>query len=120
LSGPAAFFGGLPWGLDLSYQVLALNRLVLSLAILYGKAPSLGETAAGAAAGLATGLGSEALRQGVVKILRRSLSEKPGARAAAGALAGAALGYGAARLLGALARDVFAGRRAPAFPLRRR
>ena len=66
-----------------------------------------------------TGLASEALRQGVVRILRRSLSRSPGSRAAAGALAGAALGYGAALLLGRFARETFADRRSLAWPPRR-
>ena len=110
LSGPAAFFGGLPWGLDLSYQVVAMNRMVLSLALLYGRDSSVADKAAGAAAGVAAGLASEALRQGIVRILRRSLTRRPSARAAIGAVAGAALGYGMARLVGVLARETFAGR----------
>jgi hypothetical protein len=110
LSGSASFFGGLPWGLDLSYQVVTLNRLVLSLALLYRAEPSPGETIAGSVSAAAAGLASEALRQGVVRVLKRTLSDRPSARAAAGALAGAALGYGAARLLGELARETFSGR----------
>jgi hypothetical protein len=118
LAGPAAFFGGLPFGIDLSYQVVALNRLVLSLAALYGSAPSLRDTGAGAAAGAAAALASEALRQALVSALRRSLPRRPAARAAVGAALGGVLGYAAARLVGEAARGVFAGR--PALPRRLR
>src|SRR5271154_4762259 len=37
LAGPAAFFGAMPFGADLAYQAVTLNRLVLSLAAIYGE-----------------------------------------------------------------------------------
>ena len=96
LTGPAAFFGSLPVGPGLAYQIVALNRLVLALAALYGRPAEGRDRAAGAAAGAGTGLASEALRQGLVRLLRRILPRSLGARTVAGALAGGALGYGAA------------------------
>lgn len=117
-TGPAAFFGAMPFGADLAYQVLAVNRLVLALAALYDGDPSAANRAAGVGAGLAAGVSAEVLRQGIVRLLRRMLERRPGARAAAGALAGGLVGYGTAIATGNLAREVFAGRRA--FGLARR
>lgn len=118
MTGPAAFFGAMPFGADLAYQTAALNRLVLALAALYGHPPSASDRAAGVAAGLAAGLGSQLLRQAVVRLLRRALPRRPGTRTAAGALVGAALGYGAAHAIGHFARDVFRGRRRLGLPIR--
>lgn len=107
LTGPAAFFGSMPFGADLAWQVVALNRLVLALAAVYGRAPSGRERAAGVAAAAGAGIGSEVLRQGLVKLLRQTIPRRSGARTALGALAGAALGYGAAVAIGRFARDAF-------------
>src|SRR5262245_37855549 len=111
MAGPAAFFGALPFGADLAYQAVALNRMVLVLAALYGADSARRGRAAGALGGLGAGLGSELLRQGLVRVLRRALPGRPGLRAAVGALAGGALGYGAALAVGRFARDAFASRR---------
>ena len=110
-TGPAALFGAKPFGEDLAYQVALLHRLILSLATLYGSDLSVGDRAAGVAAGLMAGVSVEVLRQGMVRLLKQTLPRNPGARAVAGALAGGALGYGAAMAIGNFARDVFAGRR---------
>ncbi len=56
LTGPAAFFGAMPFGADLAWQVVALNRLVLGLAALYGRAPSARDRAAGVAAAAGAGI----------------------------------------------------------------
>jgi hypothetical protein len=118
LTGPAAFFGAMPFGADLAYQAVALNRLVLSLAALYGHAPSGRDRAAGIGAGAGAGVASELLRQGVVHLLRRAFPRRPGLRTVAGALVGGALGYGAAMAIGRFAQDVFRGRHRLRLPLR--
>ena len=111
LAGPAAFFGAVPFGADLAYQALVLNRMVLTLARLYGADGSAPARLSGAAGGLAAGLGSELFRQALVRTLRSALPRRPGLRTAAGAIAGGILGYAAGLAVGRLARDTFADRR---------
>ena len=111
-TAPAAFFGSTPFGVDLAYQVVALNRLILALAALYGADRTPGDRATGVAAGLTAGVSAEVLRQGVVRLLRQTLARRPAARAVTGALAGGLLGYGTAMAIGNFARELFAGRRA--------
>jgi len=111
VAGPAAFFGALPFGADLTYQALALNRMVLVLSAIYGGGSTPRSRAAGVAGGLGAGLSSELLRQGLVRVLRRSLPGRPGLRTVVGALAGGALGYAAAVAVGRFAREAFASRR---------
>jgi hypothetical protein len=110
LTGPAAFFGSMPFGADLGWQVVALNRLVLSLAALYRRSPSGGERAAGVAAAAGAAVSSEALRQGLVRLLRQTLPRRPAARTLVGVLIGGGLGYGAAFAIGRFAQDQFRGR----------
>jgi hypothetical protein len=117
-SGPAAFFGSMPMGPDLGFQIVALNRLVLSLAAVYGADVSGRERVAAVGAGVGAGLAADALRRGIVALLSRSLPRRPGARAVVGGLAGAALAYGTATAVGRLAREVFATG-APVFARRR-
>ncbi len=111
LAGPAAFFGAVPFGADLTFQAVTIHRLVLGLASLYGAEVSAGSRAAGVAGGFSAGIASELVRQGLVRVLRRTLPRRPGLRTAAGALAGGALGYAAAIAVGRLAGDAFRGRR---------
>jgi hypothetical protein len=111
MAGPAAFFGALPFGADLAYQALALNRMVLVLAALYGAESAPRGRVAATVGGLGAGLGTELLRQGLVRVLRRTLPGRSGLRAAAGALAGGALGYAAAVAVGRFARDAFSSGR---------
>ena len=106
-SGPAAFFGSMPPGPDLGFQIVALNRLILGLAALYRREGSGKERAAGIATGLSAGLAADLLRRGIVTVLARSLPRRPGIRAAAGGLAGGALAYGTAMAVGTLALEVF-------------
>ena len=113
LTGPAAFFGSLPVGPGLAYQIIALNRLVLALAALYGRPADGKERVAGVATGAAAGLGSEALRLGLVQVLRRLLPRRLGVRTVVGALAGGALGFGAALAVGRFARESFRPRGLP-------
>lgn len=118
LTGPAAFFGSMPAGPGLAYQIVVLNRLVLALAALYGRPGEGTDRVAGVAAGAAAGLGSEVLRQGLVQLLRRLLPRRFAVRSAAGALGGAALGFGAALAVGRFARDAFRRRGLPAWARR--
>ncbi len=118
LTGPAAFFGSMPFGADLAWQIVALNRLVLGLAALYGRTPTIGDRAAGVAAAAGAGIGSEAVRQGLVRVLRRAAPRRSAARTAFGALAGGALGYGAAVAVGRYAKGALRGSRFLA-PVRR-
>ena len=107
LTGPAAFFGSMPFGADLAWQVVALNRLVLSLSALYGGRPSGRDRMAGVAVAAGAGLASEALRQGLVRLLRRIAPRSSAGRTVIGALAGGALGYFAAVAIGGWAREQF-------------
>jgi hypothetical protein len=109
LAGPAAFFGAVPFGADLAYQAVSLNRMVLSIAALYREDGARSQTG-GALGGVAAGLGSELLRQGLVRALREALPRRPGLRTAVGALAGGALGFAAAMAVGRFAQEAF-GRR---------
>ena len=118
LTGPAAFFGSMPFGADLAWQVVALNRLVLSLAALYGRRPEGRDRVAGIAAAAGAGLSSEALRQGLVRLLRRLAPRSTAGRTAVGAVAGGALGYFAAVAIGGWAREQFRSGRILA-PVRR-
>jgi uncharacterized protein (DUF697 family) len=111
LAGPAAFFGAVPFGADLAYQAVALNRMVLALARLYGADGSTPARLTGVVGGLAAGLGSELFRQTLVRTLRAVLPRRPGFRTVAGAIAGGVLGYAAGIAVGRIARDTFAGRR---------
>ncbi len=118
LTGPAAFFGSMPFGADLAWHVVALNRLVLSLAALYGGRAGGRERMRGIAVAAGAGLASEALRQGLVRLLKRIAPRSSGARTVVGALAGGALGYFAAVAIGGWAREQFKSGRILA-PLRR-
>jgi hypothetical protein len=108
-TGTASFFGSPAPGANLGYQVVELNRLVLALAAIYRRPGAVGERAAAAAAGLASGVSSELLHQGIVRILRGGMKRQPGARTFVGAVAGGVIGYAAAHAVGRLARDLFRG-----------
>ncbi len=109
-SGPAAFFGSMPLGPDLGFQVAVLNRMILALAAVYRSDTAGRDRVAGIAAGVAVGLAADSLRRGVVALLSRAVPKRPGARAVAGGLAGGALAYATAVAIGNLARNVFAAR----------
>src|SRR5262249_24059273 len=109
LTGPAAFFGSMPFGADLAWQVVVLNRMVLSLAALYGRVPSTAERAAALGAAAGASAGSDVLRRGLVRLLRGAAPGRGGARRVAGGLAGGALGYGAAIAVGRFAQKQFRG-----------
>src|SRR4051812_24139569 len=104
LTGPAAFFGAIPFGADLVYQAAALNRLILALAEVYGAPSEIGDRAAAGAAGAAAALSAGVLRQGLVRLVRELARGRSSARGVAGTLTGAAIGYGAALAVGRFAR----------------
>ena len=118
LTGPAAFFGAMPFGADIAWQIAALNRLVLSLGALYGRKAEGRDRMVGIAAAAGAGLAAEAVRQSLVRLLQRLAPRRAGARTAIGALAGGALGYFAAVAIGGWAREEFRSGRLLA-PLRR-
>lgn len=109
-SGPGSFFGSMPLGPDLGFQIAALNRLILALAAVYRGGASGKDRAAGLATSAGAGLAADSLRRGIVAILSRSLPKRPAARAVVGGLAGGALAYAMALAVGNLAREVFSNR----------
>ena len=88
-----------------SFQALALDRLVLSIARVSGRPASPLERAAGAVASLLVAGAAEGLRRQALRATRR-LPERPHVvlPALAGALAGALVGGAAAALVGQAAR----------------
>jgi hypothetical protein len=66
-SAPPGVLAIVPLAADFSYQVLALNRLVLTIARIYSKPTTREQRAASVAASLALGGGTEYLRRHVVK-----------------------------------------------------
>src|SRR6266508_2469294 len=109
---PAAWLGAAPLAADLPFQVLALARLALGIAVIYRRRPDLGERGLGAAASLALAASAGSLRAGAVKLVRQALKRRRAAAAPVlGALAGGALAYGAVLAFGRAARDHYRGRR---------
>lgn len=109
-SSPAAFFGSMPTGPDLAFQILALNRLVLGLAALYRSEASGRDRVMGVASGLGAGLAADQLRRLIVAGLSRAFPRRPGARAVAGGLLCGALFYGMATAVGQVALELLADR----------
>ena len=110
---PAAWLGAAPVAADLPFQVLALARLALGIAAIFGRRPDLSERGLGAAAGLTLSAGAGALRAGAVKLARQALGRRQssGAAPVLGALIGGGLAYGAVVVFGRAARDHYRGRR---------
>jgi hypothetical protein len=108
-STPSEFLAFVPLAADFSYQVLALNRLLLSIACVYERRASGGERGASAAASLALGGGAELLRRSAVKLVQRALRRRIAAALVpvAGAAVGGALAYAAARSAGKLAQEFY-------------
>lgn len=109
---PGAWLGAAPLAADLSFQVLALTRLALGLAVIYRRRPDLGERGLSAAGSLALAAGAGSLRAAAVKLVRQALKRRRSGPAAPvfGALVGGALAYGAVLAFGRAARDHFRGR----------
>jgi uncharacterized protein (DUF697 family) len=111
-SAPSELLAFVPLAADFSYQVLALNRLVLSIAFVYEGRASGAERGASAAASLAVGGGGELLRRSAVGLVRRALRRRAASAflPVAGAAVGGALAYAAARSAGKLAQQFYSER----------
>src|SRR5215470_13523761 len=110
---PAAWLGAAPVSADLPFQVIALSRLALGIAMVYRQRPDLGDRGLGAAGSLVVSAGAGVLRSGAVRLVRRALGRRgsPSAAPLLGALAGGAIAYGAVLSFGRAAREHYRGRR---------
>ena len=97
-----------PSTVDLTYQTLSFHRLVLSIARLSGKPATPLERAAAVAGSLLVAAASEGARRVAVRATRRLPADRwPLLPALGSALAAAAVHYGAARVMGYVARLFF-------------
>jgi hypothetical protein len=109
---PAGFLAGLPVAADVSYQVLALNRLALGIARAARRPTTPVERAAAAVGALALTGAARVFREAILRGARRSLGGRvPALLPVAGALAGAASSALAVWAAGRIARDAFGRRR---------
>jgi uncharacterized membrane protein YcjF (UPF0283 family) len=108
-SAPPGFLAVLPLAGDLAYQVLALNRLVLTIARIYGRTTSREQRALAVAVSLALGGGSEFVRRNVVRGISRSLARQRSERLVphVGGAVGSLLTYGSIRAVGKIAREYY-------------
>jgi len=108
-SAPPGFLAILPLAADFSYQVLALNRLVLTIARIYGRSTTREQRALIVAVSLALGGGAEFVRRNVVKGVSEALKRQNEARLVPhiGGAVGCGLTYGAVRTVGKLARNYY-------------
>jgi hypothetical protein len=103
-SAPAALVRGLPAALDLSYQALSFDRLVLSAARISGRPASALERLAAAGASVLVAGAVQAVRRQAIEGARRLPARRaPLLPILAAALAGGAASYAGARLVGFLA-----------------
>jgi uncharacterized membrane protein YcjF (UPF0283 family) len=75
-SAPPGLFSVVPLAADVSYQAMALNRLVQAIAQLYGRPTGPIERAGAVAASVALEGGTEFLRRTIVKGVARSLRRR--------------------------------------------
>lgn len=108
-SAPPGFLAVLPLAADFSYQVLALNRLVLTIARIYGRSTTREQRALTVAVALALGGGAEFVRRNIVKGVSNALKRGDEARFVphVGGAVGSVLTYGAVRAVGKLARNYY-------------
>ena len=108
-SAPPGFLAVLPLAADFSYQVLALNRLVLTIARIYGKPTTREQRGATVAASLALGGGAEFIRRSIVKAVTRGMRKQALSRLmpVAGALIGGSLTYAAVMSVGRQAQEYY-------------
>ncbi len=101
-SAPPGLFSVIPLAADVSYQVLALNRLVLAIAQIYGRPTSPIERAGAVAASVALEGGAEFVRRSIVKGVARSLRRRRVVRLIPifGALLGGVASYVTANAVG--------------------
>lgn len=112
-SAPPGVLAIVPLAADFSYQVLALNRLVLTIARIYSKPTTREQRAASVAASLALGGGTEFLRRQVVKGVTNSLRRQRAASLvpAFGAVLGGVMSYTAVYAIGRQAQVYYRERR---------
>ena len=113
-SAPPGFLSIVPLAADFSYQVLALNRLVLTVARIYGRPTSREQRGATVAASLALGGGTEFVRRNLVKGVTRSLKRQAATHMVPvfGGLIGAIMSYASVRAVGRQAQAYYRPKRA--------
>jgi hypothetical protein len=112
-SAPPGFLSIVPLAADFSYQVLALNRLVLTVARIYGRPTSREQRGATVATSLALGGGTEFMRRNLVKGVARSLKRQRASHLVPvfGGLMGAILSYASVRIVGREAQAYYRPKR---------
>lgn len=112
-SAPPGLLAVVPLAADFSFQVLALNRLVLTIARIYSKPTTREQRAASVAASLALGGGTEFLRRQVVKTVTNSLRRQRAATLvpAFGAVLGGVMSYAAVHTIGRQAQVYYREKR---------
>ena len=112
-SAPPGFLSIVPLAADFSYQVLALNRLVLTVARIYGRPTSREQRGATVAASLALGGGTEFVRRNLVMGITRSLKRQRAAHLVPvfGGLVGAIMSYATVRAVGRQAQAFYRPKR---------
>lgn len=112
-SAPPGFLAVVPLAADFSYQVLALNRLVLTIARIYSKPTTREQRAASVAASLALGGVTELLRRQAVKIVTSSLRRRGAASLVPvfGAILGGVMSYTAVHTVGRQAQSYYREKR---------
>jgi hypothetical protein len=112
-SAPPGFLSIVPLAADFSYQVLALNRLVLTVARIYGRPTSREQRGATVATSLALGGGTEFVRRNLVKGVARSLKRQRASHLVPvfGGLMGAILSYASVRIVGREAQSYYRPKR---------
>lgn len=112
-SAPPGFLSIVPLAADFSYQVLALNRLVLTVARIYGRPTSREQRGATVAASLALGGGTEFVRRNIVMGMTRSLKRQGAAHLVPvfGGLVGAIMSYATVRAVGRQAQAFYRPKR---------
>lgn len=112
-SAPPGVLAIVPLAADFSYQVLALNRLVLTIARIYSKPTTREQRAAAVASSLALGGGTELLRRQVVKTVTNSLRRQHAATLVPvfGAILGGVMSYTAVHAIGRQAQVYYRRKR---------
>ena len=112
-SAPPGYLAIIPLAADYSYQVLALNRLVLTIAGIYGRPTTREQRGATVASALGLGGGTEFLRRNVIRGVEKSLRREKLSHLVPviGAVVGSLFTYGAVRAIGRAARDYYRPRR---------
>jgi uncharacterized protein (DUF697 family) len=112
-SAPPGFLSIVPLAADFSYQVLALNRLVLTVARIYGRPTSREQRGATVAASLALGGGTEFVRRNLVIGVTRSLKRQRATHLVPvfGGLLGAIMSYASVRAVGRQAQAYYRPKR---------